>query len=323
MSFEEAYNNYLLYASKRHKKQGFDTLTRNFKNHILPYFINMAVEDLSDIAILEWQDKILKLNFSNGFNKVLYYTFSGFINYCISFNYIKANPLKAVGPFPKKYEIKRYDFYTLKEFNLFVKNVDNPIYKQFFTLMFFTGTRPSEAMALKFSDLQGDYISITKSIHRRGNRDIDTPKNLSSIRRIKIDKRLKYDLLELKNYYIRVYGSNSDYFIFGGTKPLSTTTVDRYKHKACLNANLREITTHQFRHSHATLLLQRGIMINEISRRLGHSKVSTTLDIYTHSDLEQEKRVVNTLNSMRYSFFDTLTRNFKNWISILKHISMF
>jgi integrase len=37
------------------------------------------------------------------------------------------------------------------------------------------------------------------------------------------------------------------------------------------------------------MLLTEGIIINEVSRRLGHSRVSTTLDVYTHTSLEQKK----------------------------------
>ena len=72
--------------------------------------------------------------------------------------------------------------------------------------------------------------------------------------------------------------------------------IDRRKIKACKKANIRPITLHQFRHSHAIFLLQKGIMVNEVSKRLGHSKTSTTLDIYSHTDLTQEKRVFDTLN---------------------------
>jgi len=41
------------------------------------------------------------------------------------------------------------------------------------------------------------------------------------------------------------------------------------------------------------------LVINEVSRRLGHSKASTTLDIYSHTDKTQEKRVIDTLFSLR------------------------
>ena len=123
----------------------------------------------------------------------------------------------------------------------------------------------------------------------------------------------------LKKYYLERYKQDIDFFIFGGIKPLSPTTINRHKLKACEKANIRPITLHQFRHSHATLLIQNNMLINEVSRRLGHSKVSTTMDIYTHTDYLQEKRVYNTLNYMRFNFFDTLTYNFKNLISLLKH----
>ena len=66
--------------------------------------------------------------------------------------------------------------------------------------MFFTGTRPGEAMALKFSDLQGEYIYITKTISEHGEREINTPKTNSSIRKIRIDKILKADKFFERKY---------------------------------------------------------------------------------------------------------------------------
>lgn len=311
MNFEEVYKSYLLFAEKQQKKQSFKSFAHNFNSYILPYFKDFDIYELTKQDFISWQHKILDLNFSNNYNRTLHYQFSAFLHYCCDYFNLKSNVAREVGCFKKKYEEKKTDFYSLQEFNKFIRCVDNNIYKQFFNLMFFTGTRPSEAMALKFSDLQGDYISITKSIQRKGNREIDTPKNMSSVRRIKIDKVLKNDLIDLKNYYCGLYGFTEDYFIFGGLKPLSPTSIDRYKKKACERANLRVITQHQFRHSHATLLLQSGIMINEVSKRLGHSRVSTTLDIYTHTDLEQEKRVYNTLCSMRFNFFKSFAHNFK------------
>lgn len=145
-----------------------------------------------------------------------------------------------------------------------------------------------------------------------------TFKNQSSIRDIKIDNILKKDLLKLKKYYYSKYKvSDDDLFIFGGIKPLSPTSCNRYKKKACQKANLSSITLHQFRHSHATLLLSNGIMINDVSRRLGHSKTSTTLNVYCHTSLIQEKKSIKTLNFLRFNSFD-LTSIF-NIKFIFKH----
>ena len=311
MSFKEAYENWKIYGSKHHKKQSFDTMSYKFNLRILPFFKDYNLEDITSSDILAWQEYILTFNFSNNYNFSLYYILSSFLEYCSVFYNFDKTIIMKVGNFRKKYEETKKDFYNLKEFNLFIKNLDNNIYKQFFYLMFFTGTRPGEAMALKFSDLRGDYIYITKTISEHGKREIDTPKTNSSIRKIRIDKVLKNDLLGLKIYYDKLYNkSNYDYFIFGGMKPLAPTTINRYKLKACQKANLRPITLHQFRHSHATLLLHNGIIINEISRRLGHSNPSITLNIYTHTDLTQEKRVLSTLNSLRFNLFYILKYKF-------------
>lgn len=320
MSFEKAYESYLEYAKKRHKKQSFDTLTYNFNANILNFFKSYNLEDITVKDLVIWQNYILEKNFCNNHNKNLFSMLKNFFQFCKLYYGFDYSLVDRLDVFPKKIEEKHVDFYSLPEFKRFIKFVDHPIYKQFFNLMFYCGTRPGEAMALKFSDLGRFYIKIDKTIDEHGKREIGTPKTVSSIRTISIDKHLFYDLMKLKEYYINLYGTFSiDYFIFGGQKPLSPTTINRYKLRACSSANLRPITLHQFRHSHATLLLNNNILIHEISKRLGHAKVSTTFDVYTHSDLLHEKRVVNTLNSVRFNFFDTLTYNFKNLISLLKH----
>ena len=93
-----------------------------------------------------------------------------------------------------------------------------------------------------------------------------------------------------------------DYFIFGGSKPLAPTTINRYKIKACKKSNLIPIKLHEFRHSHATMLVEKKLMIKEVSRRLGHSNTNITLNTYTHTNKMQEKKVIKTLNFLRLFF---------------------
>ncbi len=316
LKFLDVYNNYLLYARKKQKNQSFSSMKYKFDLHILPYFKDKCLSDITSKDIIEWEDYILSLNFSNNQNKNLYYILSGFFEYCRIFHKFDKTIISNVGSFKPKYEVKKADFYTLKEFNTFIKGVDEEVYKQFFTLMFFTGVRPGEAMALKFADLSDGYINISKTLESHGKRQLGTPKTFSSNRKIKIDRILERDLLKLK----RLYNTNRSYgelFIFGGIKPLSPSSINRRKIKSCNKMNIRPITLHQFRHSHATFLVDNGIPITEVSRRLGHSKASTTLDIYSHTDLTQEKRVFTTLNSVRFNFFSSMKYKFK---SILKRL---
>lgn len=317
MNFEEVYeNNFKIYVRNRHKKQGFYNITHDFECRILPYFKSFDISEISKSDLIKWQDIILSFNFSNSYNKRLYYVFNLFLDYCCKYFNLSRNLLREIGPFPKKIEQKKTDYYTLKEFDLFIRQIDNNIYKQYFNLMYFTGTRPSEAMALKFSDLDGNYLTINKSIQRKGNREIDTPKNEYSIRKILISNILKKELLKLKEFYIKSYGDISyDYFIFGGLNPLAPTTIDRVKKNACNKVNLKCITQHQFRHSYATNLINKGIPINTVSKLLGHSNIEVTARVYIHNNLEHEKRVLRILSFQNFKIY---VRN--QLVSILKHI---
>lgn len=230
MSFEDAYKNYLIYAKNRHKKQGFYTINSDFNKQILPYFIGKNLNELSKIDIINWQNKILEKNFSNEFNNKLYYILSSFLNYCCENNYIVCNFIKEVSKFPKKIEIKNHTVYTLKQFFKFRFYINDFIIKQYFTFMYFYGTRPGEAMALKFSDIKFLKVRIIHTLIRKGKRELDTPKNQSSVRTFKINILMYFRLCLLRIYYEKKYVSfSSDYFVFGGQKPLAPTTIDRYK----------------------------------------------------------------------------------------------
>ncbi len=282
MNFEKVYGEYQIYARSRHKKQGFITIDRDFNNHILPYFKNMNINEISKKNLVEWQNIILSKNFSNKYNAMLYYSFNSFMKYCVICSYVNENIVSSVGTFKKKIEYKEHKTYNIWQFRKFRFHIDNYIIKEYFNFIFFNGTRPGETMALKFSDLEGNFIHIRHNMIRKGKRELDTPKNQSSLRFIRISLLTKLRILLLRYYYIKVYGtSNYDYFIFGGIKPLAPTTIDRYKNKACIKANLFEITQHEFRHSYATRMIKNK-PINYVSKSMGHSRISTTLDIYVH-----------------------------------------
>lgn len=299
MLFENAYDNYLKLGTAHLKKQTAETFNKNFNLHVLPYFKGKDIFKLTKLDYLNWKNIIIKKDFSNSYNNSLYVCFNQFIQFCCDYLELSNNYLKEIGNFKRKFEIKKYDYYTLDEFNLFISGLDNFVYRLFFTFLFLTGVRPGEAMALRFSDLIGNHVHINHNLTTKGGRELDSPKNVSSHRVIVIDDYLVNELCKLKEYYINLYSDECfDYYIFGGIKPLAPTTINRVKLNACSKVGIRPITLHQFRHSHATLLVNEGIPINDVSRRLGHSKISTTLDIYVHYSLEQEKRVLSTLNSL-------------------------
>ena len=302
MKFEDAYKRYLDYVSLKQKKQSIKTLQTRFENRILPFFCNCNIYSLSDIAYLNWQKYILdNFNYSNNYKSGLHYIMCGFFDYCVTFLGVNCNIPKKVGNFKMRNVKVVHKFYSLNEFKHFIKYVDNNVYKQFFNLMFFTGTRPGEAMALRFSDLNRYSISITKTISEHsfnGERIIDDPKSISSFREIVIDKKLYNNLMKLKEYYDFKYKMfDYDYFIFGGIKPLAPTTINRYKLKACSDAHLDPIKLHEFRHSHASLLYSCNVSMQDIKERLGHSDINVTMGTYVH--LVNHNRLIRILNFLR------------------------
>jgi len=300
MKFEEVYIEYLKYIEYRQKNQSQRTLKERFEKKILPFFKDYDIYDIKESDYLKWQNEIEFFNYSNNYKSNLHYLMTKYFDYLIKYYDVKKNIPRIVGNFKLKNEVKQYKIYSYKEFKQFIKYVDNDIYKQFFNFMFFTGSRPGEAMALTFKDLDHRIISINKTIDEHGSRQINTPKTLTSNRLIEIDRKLYKDLIKLKNYYTNIYKNfNNNYFIFGGIKPLAPTTINRHKIKACKQANLEPIKLHEFRHSHATMLVERRLMIKEVSRRLGHSDTSITLNTYTHVEKRHEKKVIKTLNFIR------------------------
>ena len=297
MTFEEAYIQYQKYIEVRQKSQSIRSIKEKFKNHIIPYFQNYKINDIKESDYLEFQSQIENKNLSYNTKRNIHFMLSGFMNYCVTYLELSYNTVSKVGCFKRKNErTKEQKYYSYQEFKQFIKYIEENIYKQFFILMFYTGTRPGEAMALKFSDIKGCSIDINKTIDQHGKREIGTPKSMSSYRIISINKKLYKNLMKLKKYYQDNYQDvNYDYFIFGGKKPLSPTSINRRKKIACEKAKIKVIRLHDFRHSHATLLNNHKIGVKEISSRLGHNDISITLKTYIHSNKLQEKKVNKTL----------------------------
>ena len=70
---------------------------------------------------------------------------------------------------------------------------------------------------------------------------------------------------ELKQFYKKYVGFEDNWFIFGGLEPLSPSTIGRRKNEYCDKADVKKIRIHDFRHSHASLLLSKNVPITVIS----------------------------------------------------------
>lgn len=163
------------------------------------------------------------------------------------------------------------------------------------------GLRKGEIHALKWSDIDGDYLNISRSITQkiRGEYRETAPKNQTSVRSIQIPKPLLEILQEHKNRHKTNSRFTDDFRICRSENNfLSDTSIQNRNKKYSLLANLKTIRIHNFRHSHASLLASQGINIQIIAKRLGHSKIEETLNTYAHFYPREAEKAIDVLNQM-------------------------
>lgn len=179
--------------------------------------------------------------------------------------------------------------WTVDEFNAFLKCVEGDYYKAYFAFLFWTGCRRSEALAVCAEDITGNRVHIHRAIKHYKNGFIPL-KTGSSERTITIDAQT----MEI----IRPCIDRAAPFVFGGETPLSITQLQVRFTRAIKASGVPPIRIHDLRHSHATLLINNGVNIVAVSKRLGHSSINMTLEIYTHLLQKTEDELIATLEKL-------------------------
>lgn len=83
--------------------------------------------------------------------------------------------------------------------------------------------------------------------------------------------------------------------------PIHPETPGKWFSKMLKRHNLRKITFHQLRHTSATLLISSGQEIKSVSKILGHSNTTTTLNIYTHTDRSSDKKAAKEMEKILFT----------------------
>lgn len=303
LTFEELWKLYQEHIVVKMKAQSYRKTTSKFKNHILPYFKDYKVKGITASIYTRWQKMIEEKGFKHKYNTSLHSSVVTILNYAIKFYGLKENIASKIGNFTQKEDLTtNVDFWTPEEYKKFIKVVPDNIYKLFFETLYYTGLRQGECLALTWKDFKNNHLDIYKTISKEKVNDeyiINTPKTKKSIRKIKIDNDLKKKLISLKEKYKRLEGFEENWYIFGCIQPLSPTTIGRKKDKYCNIAGVKKIRIHDFRHSHASLLLSYGVPITVISQRLGHSDITMTLNTYSHLIPQDEDKAIDILNQIK------------------------
>ena len=162
-----------------------------------------------------------------------------------------------------------------------------------------TGMRIGEICGLKWENVDTDLgvIRVRKTLQRiyildEGEKHtellLDTPKTANSIRDIPMSNELLKVLKPIKKVV------NDDFFVLSNdTKPIEPRTYRNYYKKLLKGLGIDELKFHGLRHSFATRSIESNSDYKTVSVLLGHSNISTTLNLYVHPNYEQKKKCIN------------------------------
>lgn len=318
----ELYQEYISAKKIDVRETSLDKTIRVINRHVMPSFQETRLDKLSAPMLQKWKEEISAKGLALITRQNIFGEFRALLNYAVKMQYIPKNPLATLGNFrdayfePKQEKIK---YYTAEQFQRFIAQAyaeatetGNFGYFVFFSIAFFTGMRKGEINALRWSDIEGDIIHVRRSVAQKikGNSVIETPpKNKSSYRDIQIPAPLMEILVDHKNRHQKDTRFTEEFRVCGGIKCLGDTPISNKGFQYADEAGLPHIRIHDFRHSHVSLLANEGINIQEIARRLGHSKIDMTWNTYAHLYPREEERALTVLNGI--SVHELYTKNLK------------
>jgi integrase len=171
-------------------------------------------------------------------------------------------------------------------------------------LCFYTGIRLGELCALKWSDIdiETGTMTITRTVTRTTNYfqgdnktmlHLGMPKSQNSARKIPLP-----DFMMNLSDRLKITANESIYLLSGTETPTDPRMYQKRYKRILKSAGVKDRKFHAIRHTFATRALELGIDIKTLSEILGHANASITLNIYTHSLMEQKKIAIDKLNKL-------------------------
>lgn len=300
MSFADLAELYLEDCRERCKPTSFYEKKYLIEKKILPYFKDLPVNEIKVSTIRHWENVLLSYRNQKGnpysatYLNSIYVQISSILNYAMKYYNLSSNPAALCGSIGKK-KAAPMQFWTLEEFRRFLEAIsDNIVSETVFQLLFWTGIRSGEllALSLKDFDLKSKMLYITKNYCRLQKKDlILNPKTPKSTRSIALPDFL-CDII--RKYICTLKDYREEERLFPITKHYLNAEMDR----GCKAAGIKKIRIHDLRHSHASLLIELGYSPLLISERLGHEKIETTLQTYSHLYPDKQTMLARQLESI-------------------------
>lgn len=267
---------------------------KNIKNWIIPALGSMEVKEISRKDL---QDFVI--NFSKEYkrNTVINITkpLSGSLKWAEEGGFINYNPWRNI-KIPRDFAETEINTFTQEEIKkiLSVESCKKDT-KDIVILAYRTGMRIGEILTLRWEDINFDkgflVVKRTLSSYVDGKPEITEPKTKKSKRRIDLDG-LTIQILSEK------HNKKEGYIFCKKDGSMYSRQAIRLP-KICKNAGIKPRNFHTLRHTHATILLAAGVHPKIVQERLGHSNISTTLDIYSHLVAGMQQAAVDVFNKIK------------------------
>lgn len=320
-SFGEYFKNWLFnihFLSIKESSQ--NTYYSLYENHIKDSSMsNVELQDLSGIDFQNYINILSKNKVPVSTITNVYKLIKPSITYAYNNNLILKDFSSSIVLPKEKESIKRMKnnkqkSFTSKQQELFVETIKGNKHEALFLTALYTGIRQGELLALTWDDINLDeqYIDVNKNVVKIKSVDannkssyyykVQTPKTLSSIRRVFFPKILIDPLKALKEKqeerkYLLKDEYNTDLnLVFCNSKGyyLDAGNVRKKFKVVAIEIGAPDVSFHSMRHAYASRLFENKVKDKTVQKLLGHSNISTTLNIYTHVQENVLKDAVNT-----------------------------
>lgn len=305
---------YVSESVERYLKRSTQRSTKaTLKNWIVPKLGRKRLNKLKKMDVQHWINDLTDLNLSAKTIKNYYSVLCALLEYAIDMELIQHNPARGCRlPKVHKKEARSYNKEQMAQIieGLEALPADKINYKLAVLLAIFGGFRRGEIIGFDWDDVDTSTNSITVSKTRLKDKNSgfyeDAPKTELSKRTVTLPAFMFDELRALKAYQLEdrlrcgayYYTETPSLLKRPGGETMTPDQIDRFFRTFCKHNNIPCYGLHSLRHSHASMLVSIGADKVEVSKRLGHSNLSTTLNIYTHLFEHREQEIADQLENL-------------------------
>lgn len=301
MSFENFVEIYKNDMKERLKLNTWNGKISIIEQKIMPYFKEKKMNEIKPTDVRWWQNEMMSYRNKNGkgysqtYLKSLHNQLSAIFNHAVKYYELKNNPAAKAGNMGKKESEKEMLFWTKEEYLKFADAMmDKPVSYYAFEILYWCGLRIGELLALTSNDFnfEKQTIRINKSYQRIKGKDVITePKTPKSKRTVQMPSFLSD---EIHDYINSIYGLENDMRIF----PITKSYMHHEMNRGCKATGVKRIRIHDLRHSHVSLLIEKGFTAVDIANRVGHESIDITFR-YAHMFPTKQNEIAKMLDVER------------------------